>query len=213
MDPTPQIEGRMVGSAVEPFSAATFGATSRTRAKDRARFGRLLTKCEMAADFCIIVAAVACSYALYHLTHLGKQVHYLPFSVLEMAGVFAMPVLPGLTDGEAELDALARASGEAGAQWFGARAVFLMSSSLKQFLPFLEKRFPRLVRQYREWYGRGGYAPEPYRRELSERVQRLRQKYGLGPLPVAKDWELPGKQLCLALGDAPGAETEKRCGE
>ena len=119
-----------------------------------------------------------------------------------MAGVFAMPVLPGLTDGEAELDALARASGEAGAQWFGARAVFLMSSSLKQFLPFLEKRFPRLVRQYRDWYGREGYAPEPYRRELSERVQRLRQKYGLSALPVAKDWELPGKQLCLALGDA-----------
>ena len=130
-----------------------------------------------------------------------------------MAGVFAMPVLPGLTDGEAELDALAHASGEAGAQWFGAQAVFLMSSSLKQFLPFLEKRFPRLVRQYREWYGRGGYAPEPYRRELSERVQRLRQKYGLSALPVAKDWELPGKQLCLALGDAPGAETEKRCDE
>ena len=90
MDPAPQIEGRMVGSAVEPFAAPNFGTTSRTRAKDRARFGRLLTKCEMAADFCIIVAAVVCSYALYHLTHLGKQVHYLPFSVLEIAGVFAM---------------------------------------------------------------------------------------------------------------------------
>ncbi len=120
-----------------------------------------------------------------------------------LAGVFAMPVLPGLTDGEADLDALASASRDAGAQWFGARAVFLMSSSLKQFLPFLEKKFPRLVRQYREWYGSGGYAPETYRRELSERVQGLRRKYGLNALPAVKDSEMPGKQLCLALGGRP----------
>ncbi len=121
-----------------------------------------------------------------------------------MAGVFAMPVLPGLTDSEADLDVLACASRAAGAQWFGARAVFLMSSSLKQFLPFLEKKFPRLVRQYREWYGRGGYAPESYRSELSERVRGLRRKYGLSALPEVKDCEQPGKQLCLALGAQPG---------
>jgi len=121
-----------------------------------------------------------------------------------MAGVLAVPVLPGLTDSDAELDALARASRDAGAQWFGVRALFLMSSSLKQFLPFLGKRFPRLVQQYREWYGNGGYAPEAYRHELAERVQRLRRKYGLNAMPVAKDYELPGKQLCLALGPASG---------
>jgi DNA repair photolyase len=129
------------------------------------------------------------------------------------AGVFAMPVLPGLTDSEADLDALACASRDAGAQWFGTRAVFLMSSSLKQFLPFLEKRFPRLVRQYRTWYSRGGYAPEKYRQELGERVRGLRRKYGLSSMPEVKDCEQPGKQLCLALGGARNRDaTRVVCG-
>ncbi len=38
-----------------------------------------------------------------------------------------------------------------------------MPSAREQFFPFLEKKFPRLVRQYREWYERAGYAPESYR--------------------------------------------------
>ena len=58
------------------------------------------------------------------------------------AGVFAMPVLPGLTDREADLDALARAARDAGAQWFAANVLFLMPSAQKQFLPFLEEKFP-----------------------------------------------------------------------
>jgi len=58
------------------------------------------------------------------------------------AGVFAMPVLPGLTDAEADLDALACASRDAGAQWFAARVLYLMPSAQKQFLPFLYAKFP-----------------------------------------------------------------------
>ena len=45
------------------------------------------------------------------------------------AGVFAMPVLPGITDREEDLDALARAARDAGAQWFAARVLFLMPSA------------------------------------------------------------------------------------
>ncbi|MGC1201081.1 MAG: radical SAM protein, partial [Candidatus Acidiferrales bacterium] len=53
-------------------------------------------------------------------------------------GVNAMPILPGLTDREEDLDALARAARDAGAQWFAGGVLFLMSSSLKHFLPFLD---------------------------------------------------------------------------
>ena len=116
------------------------------------------------------------------------------------AGVFSMPVLPGLTDREEDLEAIARAAKEAGAQWFTAGVVFLMPSSLKQFLPFLEEKFPRLARQYREWYARSGYAPDSYRREIAERVARLRAKYGLGSRPYEPDrlaWRSP--QLALNL--------------
>jgi DNA repair photolyase len=100
------------------------------------------------------------------------------------AGVLAMPVLPGLTDSEADLDALARAARDAGAQWFAASVVFLMPSAQKQFLPFLEAKFPKLTRRYREWFLRSNYAPEAYRREISVRVAALRKKYNLGSRPT-----------------------------
>jgi DNA repair photolyase len=100
------------------------------------------------------------------------------------AGVFAMPILPGITDKESDLDALARAARDAGAQWLAAGVVFLMPSSLGVFLPFLEEEFPKLARRYREWYTRNAYAPETYRKEISERFAALRAKYGLGSRPA-----------------------------
>jgi DNA repair photolyase len=95
------------------------------------------------------------------------------------AGVFVMPVIPGITDREEDLDALALAARDAGAQWFSANVLFLMSSAREQFFPFLEKKFPRLVRQYRQWYEHAGYAPESYRHEISQRISAIRTKYGL----------------------------------
>jgi len=124
-------------------------------------------------------------------------------------GVFAMPVLPGLTDGEADLDALVRAARDAGAEWFSANVLFLMPSSQKQFLPFIEEKFPRLARQYRNWYGRSGYAPEDYRREIAERVARLRARYGLRPRPEGTEelaWHSPQLSLGLeAASESPGS--------
>ena len=116
------------------------------------------------------------------------------------AGVFAMPILPGITDQEEDLDALARAARDAGAQWFAANVLFLMPSALKQFLPFLDKRFPRRAKRYREWYSRNPYAPEAYRKEVAARVAALRRKYGLGsrPMETARPAE-PEKQLSLGL--------------
>src|ERR1700687_4748346 len=116
------------------------------------------------------------------------------------AGVFAMPVLPGLTDAEADLDALARAARDAGAQWFAARVLYLMPSAQKQFLPFLYAKFPKLARRYREWFSHAAYAPETYRQEISARVAALRKKYDLGvrPLDPGRQGE-PVRQLSLNL--------------
>ena len=119
------------------------------------------------------------------------------------AGVLAMPVLPGLTDREEDLDALARGARDAGAQWFAANALFLMPASLKQFLPFLEEKFPGLVKRYQTWYGRYGNAPESYRKEIAERVEGLRRKYGLGSRPDRSGQ--PSQAPQLQLGFANGA--------
>jgi hypothetical protein len=117
-----------------------------------------------------------------------------------------------LTDREADLEALAAAAREAGAQWFAGQVVFLMPASQKAFFPFLEEKFPKLLPHYRAWYARSGYAPEAYRREIAQRFARLRAKYGLGSRPYAPP-EASGlaqesPQLALALAPVPA---EKAC--
>jgi len=75
-----------------------------------------------------------------------------------------------------------------------------MPSAKKQFLPFLDAKFPKLARRYREWYSREAYAPETYRQEISARVAALRKKYGLGirPLDPGRPPER-ARQLSLVL--------------
>jgi DNA repair photolyase len=125
------------------------------------------------------------------------------------AGVFAMPVLPGLTDREEDLDSLARAAHDAGAVWFAGTVLFLMPASLKIFLPFLEEKFPKLARRYREWYSRNAYAPDTYRKQMLARFADLRNKYGLGSRPYAPEaLARSSSQLTLGLVDG-GARQEK----
>jgi DNA repair photolyase len=100
-------------------------------------------------------------------------------------GVSASPLVPGITDGEGELEAVAEAAKLAGAQWFFSGVLFLMPASAKTFLPFIREKFPKLAKQYDQWYAKSGYAPEDYRKKASERVLRIRQKYGFSLRP----WE------------------------
>ena len=100
-------------------------------------------------------------------------------------GVSASPLLPGITDGDGELEGVAEAAKAAGAEWFWSGVLFLMPASARQFLPFIGAKFPRLAKQYREWYTKNGYAPEAYRKKVSERVARIRQRFGFASRP----WE------------------------
>ena len=100
-------------------------------------------------------------------------------------GVSACPLIPGMTDREGELEGLAAAAKNAGALWFFSNVLFLMPSSAKQFLPFVREKFPKLARQYEEWYARNGYAPEEYRKRMSQRVAKIRQELGF----ISRPWE------------------------
>src|SRR5712692_7573842 len=114
-------------------------------------------------------------------------------------GVSASPLIPGITDGEGELEAVAAAAKEAGAQWFFSGVLFLMPSSAKQFLPFVREKFPRLERQYQQWYSKNGYAPADYRRKASERVARIRRKYSFESRPwVPVNQKLACSQMALS---------------
>src|ERR1700730_4700297 len=125
-----------------------------------------------------------------------KELHEAGLAV----GVSASPLLPGITDGEGELEAVAAAAKEAGAQWFFFGGLFLMPFSAKQFRPFVREKFPRLARQYDQWYTRNGYAPEAYRRAANVRVARLRKQTGSASRPwVETARTTPCAQLSLAL--------------
>jgi DNA repair photolyase len=126
-------------------------------------------------------------------------------------GVSASPLIPGITDREGELEAVAEAARAAGAEWFFSGVLFLMPASAKQFLPFVREKFPRLAKQYERWYSKNGYAPEEYRRKASERVARIRQKFGFRTRPwVEKKHTTPYAQLSLTWEAAAVAEQVER---
>jgi DNA repair photolyase len=118
-------------------------------------------------------------------------------------GVSASPLIPGITDREGDLEAVAAAAKEAGAQWFFSGVLFLMPSSAKQFLPFVREKFPRLAKQYDEWYAKNGYAPEEYRKKASQRVARIREQFGFAARPwVENKHTAPCAQLRLGWDTA-----------
>jgi DNA repair photolyase len=125
-------------------------------------------------------------------------------------GVSASPLIPGITDGEGELEAVAAAARDAGAQSFFSGVLFLMPASAKQFLPFVREKFPKLAKQYEQWYAKNGYAPEEYRRNAAERVAAIRKKYGLLSRPWVESKNLPARaQMSLAWSVAADDSSAK----
>jgi DNA repair photolyase len=116
-------------------------------------------------------------------------------------GVICAPVVPGITDSPRDLEALVRATAEAGGKYIYANPLFLKPCSAAVFLPFVEKEFPHLVDSYRQRYKDRAFLPKAYGQRLSQLMARLRQKHGL-----RKDYDSgartnsltpPGAQLTL----------------
>jgi len=125
-------------------------------------------------------------------------------------GVNAMPILPGLNDAPRALEMLARRAAEAGAKFLYGNLLFLTPSALKQFMPFLQKEFPQLVRRYRQLYARSAYLRGEYSEKMRQLLAELRARYGLdgerGEAPVAArhpqmalPFDSPPSETCLPL--------------
>jgi DNA repair photolyase len=112
-------------------------------------------------------------------------------------GVFANPVMPLITDGRADLAALASAARQAGATYFGGGTLFLMPSAKQQFFPFLDKEFPQIAAHYRTEYQRNAYLQGEFAERIRETVRQVRRKEGLaaGP-PKAREVD-QARQLAL----------------
>jgi len=93
-------------------------------------------------------------------------------------GVLAHPIMPLINDGERALDRLAKAAAESKACFLSAAVLFLKPCAQAAFFPFLEEHFPHLVRRYKERYEKSAYITGEYPALISERVKRLKEKYG-----------------------------------
>jgi DNA repair photolyase len=93
--------------------------------------------------------------------------------------VLAHPVMPLINDSEASLDGVCAAAARNGASSFSAAPLFLKPCSAQVFLPFLEERFPHLVRRYRERFEKAAYLRGHYPDMIAERVERIRARHGL----------------------------------
>jgi DNA repair photolyase len=127
------------------------------------------------------------------------------------AGVLLAPILPGITDSVASIEAVAAAAAEHGAAFFGATALRLAPVVKEHYLGFVGGSFPELLPRYERAYTATN-APREYTRALEPRVDRIRARHGfavdsmrtrrLVPGAGPGDGTLPtrrGAQLALPL--------------
>jgi DNA repair photolyase len=107
--------------------------------------------------------------ALARLTEAG-----VPCSVL------VAPILPGISDDEAQIEAVVRACREAGAVSVSAIVLHLRPGVREQFMPWLESYRPELAGEYGRIY-RTAYAPAEVRERIAQVVRGARQRARLEP--------------------------------
>jgi DNA repair photolyase len=95
-------------------------------------------------------------------------------------GVLMGPVLPFLTDSAGQLEATVRLAAEAGAAHVSPIVLHLRPGAREWFLRWLTETHPDLVERYRQFYGRGAYAPRAYQQQISEQVAAFATRYGVG---------------------------------
>jgi DNA repair photolyase len=95
------------------------------------------------------------------------------------AGLALAPILPGLTDSEADLDELVAGAAAVGVRRVSARLLFLRSPTREKYLEWLEREFPRLLAAYRRAYAGRSQLGAGYAARIRSLVERLRERYGL----------------------------------
>jgi DNA repair photolyase len=101
-------------------------------------------------------------------------------------GVLMAPVLPWLTDGEAQLERAIARIAAAGATGLSVIPLHLRPGAREWFMAWLARERPGLVGRYKRLYGRGAYVPAQYREWLNERVRPLLEHHGLAPTTMRR---------------------------
>lgn len=94
-------------------------------------------------------------------------------------GINIMPVLPGITDRPAMLDAVVQRVAAAGASHVNACALRLRTTARRRYLPFIESEFPALAGAYRTAYSAGSQVGDAYREGLRRFLRARCRKHGI----------------------------------
>lgn len=95
------------------------------------------------------------------------------------AGVLVAPILPGITDTEANLSRLLAAAHQHGARFAHPSPLRMYRAVRPVFLPVVERHYPKLLPRYEAAYRRVENAPREYVRALERRFVRLAAAAGL----------------------------------
>lgn len=121
-------------------------------------------------------------------------------------GLSLSPILPALTDGEADLDELMGRAAAAGVKRLWASLLFLRSPTREKYFDFLAREFPRYLEAYRHAYAGRSHLAGSYRNRIEAMVKRLRAKHGLVRETSAEAgaYTAPPRQLGLFEPEAEG---------
>jgi DNA repair photolyase len=98
------------------------------------------------------------------------------------AGVGMAPILPGISDAPAQLEATVAAAADAGAAFVWANPVYLKPGTREYFFEFLDREYPHLRPSYDRLFP-GAYVPARYKTAVQQQVGRLRDQHRVGTEP------------------------------
>jgi DNA repair photolyase len=224
----PHDEHIAIGTATDPYQPAErrFGITRKILKVFGGGSGRSLsitTKSDAAARDADVLAAISRRNAIsvnMTVTTMDEDLARLlePFAprpTLRIAAVrklteagincnvFCCPVMPLINDSERSIERVAEAAAEAGASWFMGNPLFLKPCSKQVFLSFIEERFPKLARRYRERYEKSAFLKGDYPEVIKERIAKAREKFGLTRREVEYFEEPPQLSLFDDRVDSP----------
>lgn len=93
-------------------------------------------------------------------------------------GLHVMPIIPFITDNEGNFDKMFASAAECGVHYVLPGTLYLRGTTYKNFMAFIQKEFGDIESEFKKLY-KTGSAGNEYKTILYEKVNRLRDKYGL----------------------------------
>ena len=113
-----------------------------------------------------------------------------------LTGACFMPILPGLCDDDANLEAVIRWTADHGGKFVLSSSLTLADQQNNYFFTVLRERFPELLSMYQRYYPPTSYAPQDYPwPKIALRIRELCEKVGIRdriPRPI-----IPGDKRAL----------------